>query len=200
MAKEYILTPESGYWYRLSEEYVVKFKESTLGRYKGTFMLRYRITEGENGVNHYDAAGVYKVEEMKRSHMQGSIIIPECVVIDEKPYTYQEVFRDMARPGRFCIEESRVFEGWTFNEYWNGFSCPYFRKDVSLEICRDLSWKEDNETYCTFYYDEKTDSFYCRDVNSDFKDELIANPCMINTENGEIHVYNWGGSLIWSEE
>ena len=105
----------------------------------------------------------------------------------------------IARKTKFTIDGEQIFEGYTFDRYWNGFDCPYFTKEIAMEICKEFSFKYDEVEECRRFYDEETDTFYEEDYNCDYEREIIGNPMEINTENGKIKVYVFGGSWVWAE-
>lgn len=47
----------------------------------------------------------------------------------------------MARKSTFITENNVVYDGWTFDEDWNGFAVPYFEKEEADKICKDLNGK-----------------------------------------------------------
>ena len=50
-----------------------------------------------------------------------------------------------------------IFEGYTDGRHWNGWACPYFTKEVGMEICRANNTVNDLAYHMS--YNEKTDSF-----------------------------------------
>ena len=187
--------------YRTHDGQLVSFEECTIGKYKGiTFMSVY--SEDETGICEEYLLAVTKeiaYRDMEKMHGNGFVRLLEKVEVDEKHYDRTEVFFSIARKTKFTIDGEQLFEGYTFNRYWNGWECPYFTKDVAMEVCKEFSYKYDDDEECRCFYDEETDKFYCEDYNSDYERELIGTPTTIKTEDGELKVYYFGGSWIWSE-
>lgn len=75
----------------------------------------------------------------------------------------------------------------------------HISKEIAMEICKEFSFKYDEVEECRRFYDEETDTFYEEDYNCDYEREIIGNPMEINTENGKIKVYVFGGSWVWAE-
>jgi hypothetical protein len=64
------------------------------------------------------------------------------------------------RKGVFAIEDwYGPFEGWTADQHWNGWACPYFERDVALRIA--AAWNEVTFEKDVFkaHYDEEHDQF-----------------------------------------
>lgn len=191
------LTREANSWrYRTQNGKLVGFEACTIGKYKGkTFMSVY--TETENCICEEYLLEVTK--EIKYYDTPRKVRILEEVEVNEERHNRMEVFFNCARKTSFSIDGEKSFEGYTFNRYWNGFDCPYFTKEVAMEICKEFSFKYDEVEECRRFYDEETDTFYEEDWNCDYEREEIGNPMEINTEDGKIKVYDFGGSWVWAE-
>ena len=206
------LTKEPDSWrYRTQYGTLVDFKRCTLGKYKGKlFMSVYSESKEYNEYLKKDIECFkteYLLEVTKeilfydklRSFGNRTIRILQEIEVDEKQYTYKEVFYNEARASKFAIEDGNVYPGFTFNQYWNGWECPYFTKETALEVCKEFSY-EYNEVSCKCFYDEETDTFYCEDYNNDYERQEIGTPTEINTPDGVVKVYNFGvAGWIWSE-
>lgn len=89
----------------------------------------------------------------------------------------------IARKTNFNADTEADYEGWTFDEDWNGFEVPYFEKDVADKITKDLNGTYDASKDCYKFEDEE-----------DFSSQTI------NTTDGEKKVYCIGGyTWVWSE-
>ena len=108
------------------------------------------------------------------------------------------------RKTRFCIDginENKEYEGYTFGEHWNGWACPRFTKEVSMEIMNDFNTKE-----YPAWYDESIDSFifqmedgdYQFDYNDPDKYEYFCEFEGVDIE--EMHLYPIGAwNWIWDD-
>lgn len=202
------LTRDSGWKYRTEDGVLVGFEECTIGKYKGkTFMGVYSESTTENGYPYICEEYLLEVKrqirfhDVQRTFGDGYVRVLEEIEVDEKQLSRKDVFFNFARKTKFSIDESKSFEGYTFNQYWNGWDCPYFTKEVAMEVCDEFSYKYDDEEECRCFYDECTDTFYCEDWNNDYERQEIGHPTEINTEEGKIKVYNFGYACwIWSED
>lgn len=199
MAKIYTLTREENTWkYRTQDGKLVSFEMCTIGKYNGkTFMSVY--TESENSIHEEYLLEV--TNEIKYYDTPRKVRILEKVEVNEEHYNRTEVFFNCARKTSFSIDGEKSFKGYTFNRNWNGFECPYFTKEVSMEICKEFSFKYDETEECRCFYDKETDTFYCEDYNCDYERQEIGHPTEINTEHGKIKVYDFGyAGWVWFEE
>lgn len=109
------------------------------------------------------------------------------------------------RPGKFEIEGSPLFEGFTAGQTWNGWACPYFTLDNAKkvmaefggeEIPADQPFKKDADQW---YYDSKKDAFR---VNCDQYNDPYEMPGEDVEHNGQtIRVYAIGnGCWVWDED
>ena len=67
--------------------------------------------------------------------------------------------------GTFMLDDDARFEGWTFQERWNGWACPYFELAEARRIAGHVSWI--NEGSDTWTFDETTGIFYADEAESD---------------------------------
>jgi len=84
------------------------------------------------------------------------------------------------RKANFAIADdgSKTYEGYTFGRTWNGWECPYFTKEIALEMMKEF----DNEDQPA-HYDEDTDTFvYVMDADDPDN--------MTDYYKGEDHDYN----------
>jgi len=61
----------------------------------------------------------------------------------------------------FHVEGLGVFVGYESGEFWNGFSCPYFKKEVALDIIDKFK----DQPFCKAWYDEEKDKFVLQSLN-----------------------------------
>lgn len=194
------LTRENGYEYRTQNGELVSFKECTLGKYKGKlFMLVYSESNGGKSIKtEYLLEVVKQNKYYDKSIFVGNskVRILEEIEVDEHKYSQEEVFFNEARKAEFAIENGTAFEGYTFNQYWNGWDRPYFTKEIALEICKEFS---SEEFKC--FYDEKNDTFFSEDDESVPNKEEIGTPTEINTPEGKLQAYDFGcAGWIWEEK
>lgn len=196
------LTKEYHDWrYRTNEGTLVSFEKCLLGKHKGKlFMSVWSENNEPDEVMGFKTDGTkeeyllevtkeIKFRDQPRYMGNGTVRVLEVIGVGEHKYSRKEVFFNEARTAKFAIEEGNIYSGYTFDRLWNGWDCPYFTKETAMEICKEF----DN---C--FYDEKTDSFYC--INDDSETEKIAPPTEINTPDGRLKVYDFGyAGWIWSE-
>jgi hypothetical protein len=97
-----------------------------------------------------------------------------------------------AKAKRFCFDESKTFNGYTFGSLWNGWECPYFEFDVAMEIAK---WNNKGGVFMASYDPEK-DEFYFYDEGGDYTD--VYKGMTIETEHGQKKVYDLGyNSWCW---
>ena len=128
------------------------------------------------------------------------------IQLSDVSHTYAEVFKNLAREGRFSIGSSPEFPGYTYGQLWNGFACPYFSLEIFNDICQHFSvvYASEQETgddlaECRCFYDPETDAFYCEDYYNDYYRERIGVPSIIHTEKGTLNVYYFEGCWDWQE-
>jgi hypothetical protein len=66
------------------------------------------------------------------------------------------------RPGRFTIDDDAYYAGYTYDERWNGWSCPYFSAEVANAIMAD--WNARQAPAGTATYDPATDTYTFADA------------------------------------
>jgi hypothetical protein len=103
------------------------------------------------------------------------------------------------RKSIFAIEDwLGPFEGWTADEYWNGWACPYFERAATLRIVD--AWNQvtfENDVFMA-RYDEERDQF-CFHAESDGEWECFGAQS-INVDGRPITVYGIGAHCwIWEE-
>ena len=201
------LNKESDSWrYRTQDGTLVSFEKCLLGKYKGNlFMSVWSESKTEDGYNSIKEDYLLKVtNEIKfcdqpRVLGGGNVRVLEEIEVDERKYSRTEVFYNTSRAAKFAIEDGNVYPGFTFNQYWNGWECPYFTKETALDVCKEFSY-EYNEVSCICFYDEETDTFYCEDYNNDYERQEIGTPTEINTPEGIVKVDDFGvAGWVWSE-
>ena len=104
---------------------------------------------------------------------------------------------DVARKGKFRIADcDEAYEGYTFDNHWNGWEMPLFEKAVVNEFM--LSWLDEIE-HLACSYSKKTDTFKIKDLCLKSIDEITG--LDIQTEDGKtVHVYDFGSlGWIWEE-
>jgi hypothetical protein len=103
------------------------------------------------------------------------------------------------RKGVFAIEDwYGPFEGWTADQHWNGWACPYFERDVALRMA--AAWNEVTFEKDVFkaHYDEEHDQF-CFYSESGENWECFGSQ-VIDVEGRPIIVYAIGTcDWIWEE-
>lgn len=98
------------------------------------------------------------------------------------------------RKTRFEIcDDERNYEGYTDGRLWNGWECPWFTKEVTEQIMRDL-----NSDGVETEYDAATDSYIIQVENCDQPD--VFEGYDVETEDGIKHLYPIGAwCWIWDE-
>lgn len=207
------LTRDEAWRYRTQEGTLVSFEQCTIGKYKGKLFMRvwseyteYSEVLGKN-IDGFKEEYLLKVTKEIRFYDKpktmggGTVRVLQEIEVDETPLHSKDVFYNVARKAKFGIEDSASFTGYTFNQYWNGWDCPYFTKEIAMEVCKEFSYKYDEEIECRCFYDEATDTFYCEDDNTDYGKQEIGTPTEINTPDGKLKVYDFGvAGWIWSED
>ena len=117
-----------------------------------------------------------------------------------------------------CADSNEsIFEGYTEGDRWNGWACPYFTKEVGMEILE----KNFNSEYYYGFYNEEHDAFIfnmeddvkytIEDLKEDFDlcKELCEKYGYVDIFEGQdimyngnpIHVYPIGAyGWIWDED
>lgn len=99
------------------------------------------------------------------------------------------------RKAVFQIDDSSKFEGFKTENYWNGWECPSFTKEVAEAILREFCV---NGT--TYRYDEKVDAYYVQFEGQpeEEMDEFTGGNIVVDGK--AIHVYNIGAfGWCWHE-
>jgi hypothetical protein len=92
----------------------------------------------------------------------------------------------VARKTKFYTEDES-YDGWTFDDEWNGFDVPYFEKAVADKIAKD----------CNGIYNEKDKTYVFPDEN----DEEFYKEQEIDTTDGKKVVYPIGAyAWTWTED
>ena len=92
-------------------------------------------------------------------------------------------------------EMPQAYIGYTGNERWNGWACPYFEVNEGMEILK--AFNECAES--PMYYDEVNDTF--RVDGTDDTDAEVWKGREYQTADGIKHLYAIGnGSWVWDDE
>jgi hypothetical protein len=95
----------------------------------------------------------------------------------------------------FTLDGEKFFEGYTFNDNWNGFACPYFEKEVADQIAVEYNGKfvEETQTYLFIDENETTESQVVYDEDNKYSQGEIG------TVDGQKTVWALG-SFVWTWE
>ena len=98
------------------------------------------------------------------------------------------------RKTKFTIcDDERIYEGYTDGRHWNGWECPWFTREVTEQIMKDL-----NNDGVSTEYNAETDSYIVQAKEWDQPD--IFDGADVNTEDGVQHLYPIGAwCWIWDE-
>jgi len=102
--------------------------------------------------------------------------------------TYELFERELkkARKSTFTIDGEESFEGWTFDDEWNGFACPYFEKEAADKVAKYCNGKFDGKD--TYSFDEERE------------EPEVYTSQMIETVEGKKKVWPIGAWMwTWSE-
>ena len=137
------LTRDYGFGYRTQDGILVDFHKCTIGKYNGKlFMSVHSEGKTKDGYNCITEEYLLEVtKEIKYHDTLRNVRILEEIEVDETQLSRTEVFYDFARKTKFDIDGSKAFIGYTFNQYWNGWDCPYFTKKVADNVCKEFSYK-----------------------------------------------------------
>lgn len=96
------------------------------------------------------------------------------------------------------------FEGYTLGQHWNGWACPFFTKEVGMQVVEEFEKFNDKEGWGKGYkawYDKEKDAFCFVDPNSTEEDDPeIYEGHDIVFENKTLHVYPIGSfGWVWDE-
>jgi hypothetical protein len=90
----------------------------------------------------------------------------------------------------FYIDDSKIYEGYTAGNTWNGWACPYFTKEVALNILKAMADAGDIAEYS---YDEVTDEIKYTFANEEPESERGV---MIRYGKDSLKAYGLG-SFAW---
>ena len=98
------------------------------------------------------------------------------------------------RKTKFTIcDDERIYEGYTDGTLWNGWECPWFTKEVTEQIMRDL-----NKDGVKTEYDEERDSYIVEIEGCDEPD--VFDGADVSVEDGFQRLYPIGAwCWIWDE-
>lgn len=170
------------YRYTVDDMHNVEFKFCSLGKYKGkSFLVTSDGLVRETRILDSETGGI--------TH---SVIIPKGIEYSEEILKYNDVFYDYARKFNFAIEDGEVFNGYTYNEHWNGWDVPYGTKEVVEKII-DVFELED------IHYDSENDQYFCKMQDEDEQECFAEGIGICNTEDGFKHLYRLGNGWVWDE-
>lgn len=102
---------------------------------------------------------------------------------------------EMHQRGRFVIEDSISFQGFKNGNYWNGWECPVFTKEVSEKILNRFMRKQDEA-----FYDKEKDAFIVRFFECKDEEPEVFEGTDIVVGGQTYHVYGIGSfSWCWDE-
>lgn len=108
--------------------------------------------------------------------------------VNERRINMFENFKKPARRSAFAIDDEEGFPGWTFDEEWNGWDCPYFEKDAADKIAAKYKGSFSDDAY-TFQMEDMED------------EPERYESLMIDTEDGKKKVWAIGAyAWVWSEK
>ena len=91
------------------------------------------------------------------------------------------------------------FEGYTFEDYWNGFACPNFEKDQVIRMMKVFNQKPEPEDFQYFEAWFEGDNFYVKDRTVD--EVEVFEPEEIDTVDGLKTTYSVGShAWCWLEK
>lgn len=93
--------------------------------------------------------------------------------------------------------EGKEYTGYSLDETWNGWECPYFMPEEMERIISDFN---KGNAPITNIYCESDGNYYMDDIPSETSHELIACPYFINTEDGVKKLYQFNGFTWYKEE
>lgn len=176
---------EKGTWpyrYHVDGMENVEFKHCSLGRHRGKEFM----------VTNDGKVREFRIITKEMGGFTHPVVIPTEIEYAEEALVYDDVFYDLARKAKFAIEDGTVFEGYSYNEYWNGWFVPYGTKETVDAIAKEFELKDAR-------YDEKEDNFYY--IQEDEHKEYVFGfgVGLCNTDDGLKHLYRLGDGWIWSE-
>lgn len=98
------------------------------------------------------------------------------------------------RKSKFRIDTGPEYVGWTADEYWNGWACPYFEFDEAMHLAETLPTGIGERAR----YDADWDEFTF--LLSDCREAYHYPAQYIDTPNGKVKVYPIGAfEWTWEE-
>lgn len=99
-----------------------------------------------------------------------------------------------ARAAVFSIDDEKKYKGWTFDDDWNGWACPYFEKKEADAIMKDFKGK----------FDKKKNAYLFNPEGDGDKVPLadwdVYEMQVIDTPDGKKEVWAIGAwAWVWSE-
>ena len=161
------------------------FEECTVGNEKGKTFI----------ISGNKVAEVKVLESHFVRNPFNKICIVDKVEIIRENLNFKDIFLSVARKTTFVIEDGVPYEGFTFNQYWNGWEMPMFEKEVATQMMNDFNKEAD---CIQLTYDKEQDAFV---YHSEFDEPYEEKGHNILGDDGQTHhVYDIGaGSWIWSE-
>lgn len=97
------------------------------------------------------------------------------------------------RPALFEVADKLFYSGFTDGKAWNGWAMPVFRKEVAMQIAKDLDSADER-----IAYDEALDAFTCTQPGDD--KPVLSEGFPIEVGGNKVHVYGLGGGYwCWEE-
>lgn len=104
----------------------------------------------------------------------------------------------MLQPGQFSMDflEKKSYPGYTFGQLWNGWACPFFSKEVTLKILKELTNQKNSSI--TFSFDQEFNTFFVFDSNNSEDDppDIASGQDILISQDHHIHLYPLG-SQTW---
>lgn len=126
----------------------------------------------------------YDIGEVKKERIE-KMLIPRNEFHSTEPY----------RKAIFRIDDGVAYGGFKTENYWNGWECPVFTKEVAEEILRNSKTEGD-----IYRYDEKKDVYTVLFADYPKEEMEIYEGKDIEVEGEVLHVYGIGAmSWCWDE-
>jgi hypothetical protein len=102
------------------------------------------------------------------------------------------------RKSLFAIENwLGPFAGWTADQYWNGWACPYFERDIAMQMVDTWNRLTSRSETFTAWYDEDRDQFCF--ASTEAERDCFASQ-IIDAGNRQLTVYAIGAyAWVWQE-
>lgn len=181
MIRAKVTKAEFPYHYDIDDMKNVYFEHCTLGKYAGKEFIVDKTNVRE-----------FKVISKEMGGFSHPVIIPTEIEYSEEVLIYKEVFFDFARKAKFAIEDGTVFEGYSYDESWNGWFVPYGTKETVENIAKEFEFKK-------VRYDENKDDYYFWNEDEEEEECFAVGEGDCQTEDGIQHIYRIGDGWIWSE-